>query len=236
MIDITENEVSPKAQKWIALASGVLGVIAGSLYYDTVTTTEFLFNPVWFLHSEDELGFHIPGLIHGLIALAMIIPLYVRKILAYRNMSTMSLLFLITNVYLFSAWIQLAMGVQGSFTNVIVNMSLMAAILLGWLGMRSIAGFCWVIVVILCAYNMINGAEMIAAWGIVFLLLSVISIWFQTKMPLDHFFSSMKTEFSSVSQSTLVESTRENIKYASSVVKDNIQAATIEKDDVNRSV
>lgn len=230
MIDIPENEISTKTQKWIALIAGILGFIAGSFYYDTLTTTEFWLDPVWFLHTGKELKFSLPGLIHGLLALAMLIPLYVRRIIAYRNMSVISLLLLVVNIYLFSAWIQLATGFQEDFSNSIVNMSLMAAILLGWLGMRSIAGFCWIIVVALCGYNMLKGSEMLAAWGILFLVLSVVSIWFQTKMPLDDFFSAMKSEFSSATHSNLAQSMRENMQIAASSATENLQAATLKLD------
>jgi hypothetical protein len=231
MIDIPENELSSKTQKWIALIAGVLGFIAGSFYYDTLTTSEFWLDPLWFLHDGDELKFSLPGLIHGLIALAMLIPLYVRRIIAYRNMSTISLLLLIVNIYLFSAWIQFATGFQGDFSNLVVNISLLAAILLGWLGMRSIAGFCWIIVVALCGYNMINGSEMLAAWGILFLVSSVVSIWFQTKMPLEDFFSAMKSEFSSATQGNLAHSVRENIQIAASSAAENLHAATLKLDE-----
>lgn len=227
MIDIPENEMPNTAQKWIALFAGILGSILGCFYYDTLTTIEFWVNPLWFLHIEDQLLFKLPGLLHALIALALIIPLYIRQIIAYRNLSIMSLLCLMVNIYLFSAWIQLATGFQGDFTNWVVNMSLLSAILLGWLGMKSIAGFSWIIVVAICSYNLINGSEMLSAWGVPFLILSIISIWFQTKMPLDAFFSSLKSEFSSVSQTNIAKSIKENIQVATSSAAEKMHSATL---------
>ncbi len=219
MIDISEKELSGKSQKWIALLFGILGFVTGSFYYDTVTTAEFWLNPVWFLHDEDKLIFSIPGLTHGIIAIALLAPLYIRKILKYRNISIISLLLLISNVYLFSTWTQFAMGFKESFANTFISMGLISAIMLSWLGMRSISGFCWLIVVLLCAYNMVSGAEMLAAWGIIFLICSTVSIWFQTKMPLDEYFAALKGEFVAASHSTLAESMRENIQSSTSDTK-----------------
>ena len=85
IVDIPENEISSKKQKWLALLFGIIGFATGNLYYDTLTTTEFWFNPLFFLHDEDKLRFAIPGLTHGIIALALLAPLYIRKILNYRN-------------------------------------------------------------------------------------------------------------------------------------------------------
>ena len=210
MVDIPENEISGKGQKWVALLSGIVGFVAGNFYYDTLTTAEFLFNPLWFLHNENKLIFSMPGLIHGIIAMALLAPLYIRRILRYRNISIISLLLFVSNVYLFSTWIQLAMGFKVSFTNTFVSMGLVAAIALSWLGMRSISGFCWMIVVFLCMYNMLSGSEMLASWGVFFLVCSVVSIWFQTKLPLDEYFSVLKGEFLAASNSQLSQSVREN--------------------------
>ena len=226
MIDISEKMLSGKSQKWIALLFGILGFVTGNFYHDTLTTTELWFNPVWFLHDEDKYLFSIPGLTHGVIAIAMLAPLYIRKILKYRNISIISLVLLVSNLYLFSTWVQVAMGFQKNFTNKIVTMGLISAIMLSWLGMRSISGFCWLIVVLLCVYNMVNGAEMLGAWGIIFLICSIVSIWFQTKMPLDEYFSALKGEFVTASHSTLAESMRENIQTSTSNAKNFAQKET----------
>lgn len=216
MIDLSDTEIPKEKQKLIALVTGVLAFIAGCLFYEKLTFTNMMLDPVWFLHDENGLVFKIPGLIHGVIATIILAPLYIRKIIAYRNISIISLILLITNVYLFSAWAQLATGFQDDFNNSVINMSLIAAILLGWLGMKSIAGFCWIIVVALGAYNMVDSSEMLAAWGVLFLVLSIVSMWFQTKMPLDSFFSSMKSEFISATDSELSHTVKNNIATATS--------------------
>jgi len=223
MIDIPEKELSGKSQKWIALIFGILGVVTGCFYHDTLTTTEFWFNPLWFLHDADKFIFSMPGLNHGIISIALLAPLYIRKILSYRNISIASLLLFISNVYLFSTWVQLAMGFRESTSNTFITVGLISAIMLSWLGMRSISGFCWIIVVFLCAYNMVNGSEMLAAWGIIFLIVSVVSIWFQTKMPLDEYFSALRGEFLAVSDSKLSKSIKENIQASASNSKSLIE-------------
>ncbi|MDN2655401.1 hypothetical protein OW493_02935 [Cobetia sp. 14N.309.X.WAT.E.A4] len=220
MIKLSESELSNNHQKLIALTSGILAFLLGCFYYDTLTTAELLFNPVFFLKLDNKLVFNIPGLIHGLIALGMLVPLYLRKIIAYRNMSIASILFFVINLYLFSAWIQLAVGVEGDFSNTIINIGLMSALLLGWLGIRAIAGYCWIIIVLLCGYNMLNSSEMLAAWGLLFLVLSVISVWFQTKMALDDFFLTMKSEFSNLHESNIAMSAKDSMQAgASEIIK-----------------
>jgi len=211
MIDLSDTEISKEKQRLIALVTGVLAFIAGCLFYDKLTFTNMMFDPFWFLHDEDRLVFKIPGLIHGIIGIIILTPLYIRKIIAYRNLSVISLLLLSNNIYLFAAWAQLATGFQDDFNNAVINMSLIAAILLGWLGMKSIAGFCWIIVVALGAYNMADSSEMLAAWGVSFLVLSIISMWFQTRMPLDSFFSSMKSDFISATDSEFAHAVKDNI-------------------------
>lgn len=218
MPSFPEKELSNEHQKLIALGAGVLAFLLGCFYYDQLTTAEILFNPLFFLNAQDELVFNVPGLIHGLIALGMLIPLYVRRIIAYRNMSIATILLFMVNLYLFSAWIQLAIGVQGDFSNTIVNFGLMFALLLGWLGIRSLAGYCWIIVVLLCGYNMLNSSEMLAAWGILFLALSIISVWLQTKMALDDFFMSMKSEFSNLNDASITQAARNSMQAGASEI------------------
>lgn len=214
MIDISEKELSSKTQKWIALICGIIAVIFGNFFSEAVTTTELLFNPVWFLPKAPR--FLLPNLIHFLISIAMLTPLYIRQILKYRNISLISILFLISNLYLFATWVQVAMGFTGSFTNIIISMGLIIAIILSWVGMRSIAGFSWIILIILCAYNIINNAERLAHWGGLFLIFSIISIWIQTKMPLDEFFSVFKNEFMLNENSEFRQSVKEDIKSSTS--------------------
>ena len=212
VIDFSEKEFSQKAQKWFAFILGLIAIASGLFYYETLTWTERLFNPLWFLHDEDRLIFSLPGLTHGIVALFLLAPLYIRKMLKYRNVSPVSVVFLVTNVFLFASWAQLAMGFKEGFSNTIVTMGILAAILLSWLGIRAVSGFCWLIVVFLCGYNMVNGAEMLSHWGIVFLVCSIISIWLQTKVPLDAFFSMLKNDFAADSIGPYAESIKDDIR------------------------
>lgn len=82
-----------------------------------------------------------PDLINGLIALALVAPLYMRGLLKWKP-SLYSIISFCLILLVFASFVTMALG--GS-KNDFVRAALMSAVVLSWLGIRSVAGLAWLL-------------------------------------------------------------------------------------------
>lgn len=82
-----------------------------------------------------------PDLINGLIALALVAPLYMRGLLKWKP-SLYSIISFVLILLVFASFVTMALG---SDDNQYVRGALISAVVLSWLGMRSVAGLAWLL-------------------------------------------------------------------------------------------
>jgi len=217
---INEDELCRKKKQILGLVCCLLALICGCIWYLPghekvgkivfILSWPFIKNVPFPARTE----FVFPGLMNGLWGLFFTTPIYLRRFIPFRNLSIYSCLSFSLNWLLFAVLAQLILGKSGVPSNSIMHILLMAGMLLSWLGMRSVAGFSWIGVVILGVFNLIRADIHLQWWGFFFLLFAVFSLLFQTEVsPLD-FLSGFIEDFKGKSHSQAAE-----------VIKDSISAA-----------
>ena len=123
----------------------------------------------WLPHSETYFWYwqaqvsFTPDFVSGALALAVIAPLYARRIIPYPHHSVNGILFFIVNLSLTATFIQVALGKGTGLTTAPAIAIIVAAIALSWLGMRAAAGLAWLG---LLAFSVISTVFSNIGWGI----------------------------------------------------------------------
>jgi hypothetical protein len=104
-----------------------------------------------------------PDFLSGVLALAIITPLYARRIVPYPGHSVNSVLFLVVNLALTATFIQIILG-KGTLAGTVPALTVIScAIVLSWLGMRTVAGLAWLALLV---FGVINAVLTNDAWGL----------------------------------------------------------------------
>lgn len=148
-----EQEFSPTTAKLLSL---VLLACAASITLMSFDTKRFFFLPAKLSIT--------PSFLSGAVAVALLLPLYARGILRWsKSAYGLIILFLLWTV--FAAIIQ--MGIQGKID--ISEYLIAAAVVLSWLGMRSVAGVAWILAFAACILSIVKANTAMGGWGFVFL-------------------------------------------------------------------
>jgi hypothetical protein len=84
-----------------------------------------------------------PDLVNGLIALALVAPLYMRGILKWKT-SIYSIISFSLILLVFASLVTMALG-GGGTKDSFIRGALLSAVVLSWLGIRSVAGIAWLL-------------------------------------------------------------------------------------------
>lgn len=147
--DITEdNELQSGALRLLSLAFLIIAAALSLLEYTkpvTGWTWEWVPSYVWpwrHEHKVQHVNFR-PDFINGLIALALVAPLYMRGLLKWKP-SLYSIISFSLILLVFASFVTMALG-GGGTNNGFIRGSLLTAVVLSWLGIRSVAGISWLI-------------------------------------------------------------------------------------------
>jgi hypothetical protein len=123
----------------------------------------------WLPHHQDYFGLwntsvsFTPDFLSGILAIAIVTPLYARRIIPYPHHSINGILFLVVNLALTATFIQIILGKggpAGTFPSVAV---IACAIALSWFGMRAAASVAWLV---LLGYSVITSLYANYTWGL----------------------------------------------------------------------
>lgn len=159
---IDESEINKKTSQ---LLSMFFLLVSGLMSFFEYTQTRIL----WDYHLS-----FAPGFISTIIAIGLITPLYLRGILHWTK-SVYSILSFILILMVFASFIELALG--GSKAPGIITISiLLMAITLSWLGIRGVAGICWILVLIVAIYSAILNNLAMGFYGFIYIATGFLGI------------------------------------------------------------
>lgn len=211
----SENEISSHNRRLLSLCFTIAAIVLGYLRYNRGSWEDLFQIMIWPISIEPkDLAFQTPGFVHALLGLLLCAPLYIRNILPFNLRSPYHYLTLGLNVWFFAVIAQLVLGLQFSFSHNLTNTIIIAALLLTWLGIRSVAGFAWIFIFGVAAYNLLKADARLSDFGIWFLLCGFFSLLFQSDLTPREMFGTFKEEFRGISRSPRLDSLRRSMKPA----------------------
>lgn len=135
-----------------------------------------------------------PNMLGGIVALAMLLPLYARGILIWRK-TLYKLIVFVLLVCVFASIANIALNGKSTIASQLV----VAAIALSWLGMRSVAGLAWVLVFVAAAYNLVTVSQAMGFAGLIFVISAFLGLVFHADIAPDRLIREMLDEYSAKS-------------------------------------
>lgn len=164
--------------------------LAGSISFMSFTSVGWV--------SKTTYSFY-PDITSGLIGSLFVAPLYFRNILqwskSFYGIFSFALILLV-----FSAYVSLAKGgnTHGSFFGIdIITLLLSVSIVLSWLGMRGIAGICWIMLLATGLYSLSCSNHDLGFWGFLYILFSFLGLILHTGLNPGSLLVELKAEYSS---------------------------------------
>ncbi|MEM9273017.1 MAG: hypothetical protein AAGA80_08655 [Cyanobacteria bacterium P01_F01_bin.143] len=108
-----------------------------------------------------------PGFVSSLLAILLTSPLYMRGILKW-NKSVYTIISFILIMLVFASFIELAMGGNGKDS--IITALLAASIVLSWLGIKEVAGICWILVIAAALISTIVNNLILGFYGFIYIV------------------------------------------------------------------
>lgn len=164
---VNETELSPENQRLLSL---IFLAIAGVMSFQEYVHVRWL----W----DYRLTFK-PGLISTSLAIAMLAPLYLRGILRW-NRSIYTTVFFILVLLVFASFVELALGgnQRGQFTTAAIGV----AVVLSWLGIKQVAGCCWILALATGLYSAISNNQAMGFYGYIYMLCAFLGLAFHAKL------------------------------------------------------
>lgn len=116
----------------------------------------------WWGWQSSQVSF-TPDFVSGSLSLAIIAPLYARRIIPYPHHSLNGVLFFLVNLSLTATFIQIALGKGSGFTTFPAIAVVMVAVALSWLGMRPAAALAWLALLV---FSVVSTLLSNYAWGL----------------------------------------------------------------------
>jgi hypothetical protein len=149
-----------------------------------------------------------PDHVTTILALFLVSPLYVRNILKW-NKSFYSIISAFLILFVFSSFIQLALGGRG-FYNKTMLYGMLLCFILSWLGMRAISGMCWLIIIFFGVYSFIETGVALGFYGFIYITLGFMGLVLHTDLNPGALFKELKSEFRGTTES-IVTVAKENV-------------------------
>lgn len=147
--DIAEdNELQSGTLLLLSLLFLLIAAVLSLLEYTkpvTDWTWDWVPSYVWPCRQDQKVQ-HVnfrPDFINGLIALTLVAPLYMRGLLKWKP-SLYSIISFSLILLVFASFVTMALG-GGGTNNGFIRGSLLTAVVLSWLGIRSVAGISWLL-------------------------------------------------------------------------------------------
>jgi len=118
-----------------------------------------------------------PDLISGVIAISMLLPLYARGILIWRKTIYKLIVFLLL-LSVFASMSKVAIYQNSSVTGYLIA----AAVMLSWLGLRSVAGFGWILIFAAAILNAFATSDAMGVYGFIFIVTAFLGLVFHADL------------------------------------------------------
>jgi len=168
---------------WQRLLSLIFLCVAGYMCSLSYIAKDWIF--------DDELTFY-PRFLSAIIGISLIAPLYFRKILKW-NKSIYSIISFMLILLLFSSFVELAMGGNEKSNWMYAMISI--AVILSWLGIRGIAGICWIIVAIAAVVCVILNNYILGFNGFIYICSGFLGLLLHTGLNPGELVKSIKDEY-----------------------------------------
>lgn len=189
-------------------------IIAGSMSFGEYTKIRKI---LW----DVELTFR-PDLISTILALFFVSPLYLRNILKWTK-STYGIVSSILILFVFSSFITLAMGGNG-WKGEVIQYGILLCLVLSWLGMRAIAGMCWMALITLGVSSFIINNMTMGVYGFIYICFGFLGLVLHTNLNPGALFIEIKSEFKGFSE-PVVSYAKEDMKVAGDAIKQYAKTA-----------
>lgn len=227
---VSEKEISHSWKKGLGLICTILAIIFGCLWYvkDGWGTFFTVMNWPWGGNWADRmfsnnLKFMFPqGLTNPLLGLLMCFPLYLRGFISFKAISFYTYLSFVLNFLLCTVIVQIIFGANETFTHNTMSTFFIVSLTISWLGMRTIAGFGWLIVFVLAVLHIIGADYHLKQFGFFFILFTFSSLLFQSEFTPKNLFGKIISEFRGLKDENLSfvkEAMSEAIKTAGEGIK-----------------
>jgi len=177
-----DKELSDRDSNLISILFLLISVM---LTFVTYEHEGFLFN------SKTQIT---PDIISGVMSIALLSPMYLRNIFIWkRSLYHILSAFLIFSI--FASFFKLAM-ISQSFFESFHTFILLLAIILTWIGLRAIAGFAWILVLLIALYSIVENNINMGYFGFLYIIFGFLGILLHSKLNPGEFFKEFKSDFS----------------------------------------
>ena len=195
---INDEPLTSSTKKLLSIALLIVAVVFSlKTYYGT---TLFIFT------TEVRIA---PDLMSGVIAICMLLPLYARGILVWRKTIYKLIVFLLL-LSVFASITKVATHQSGALTSYLIG----AAVILSWLGLRSVAGFGWILVFAAAVINAVSASEAMGVYGFIFIVTAFLGLVFHADLAPNKLVTEILKEY------------RQQTDKVTNKVKEDIAAAT----------
>jgi hypothetical protein len=181
---VDDNEISKEWQRFASLALLLLAFLIAMLPYDRTN----LFG----IHRPFNFR---PEFLSGTLAIMLIAPLYLRGLLKW-NRSIFSTISFVLILGVFASFLELAVFGAKSMLGSINAYLVLIALALSWLGMRSVAGISWMLVLVAGVYNILNSSLNLGFPGFIYISAAFTGLCFHSGLNPGEFISAIKNEYS----------------------------------------
>ncbi len=135
-----------------------------------------------------------PDFASGIVGLFLIAPLYMRGIFKWNN-SIYSIISFVLILTVFSSFINILIGDKGLGQEVRVGV-LVAAFALSWLGLRAIAGFAWIIVLVAAIFSLSKVNVSLGFYGYIYVCAGALGLILHSGLNPGELMYVLKNEYS----------------------------------------
>jgi len=166
-----EVELSVRSKKGLSIVFILIALILAWIPKDIKV--------FWIIPWEVD-GF-LPNLLTGILGLMIVLPLYVRNIFRWKTTSLFTILAFLLNVALSSTFAKIILG-GGEFEFTLITTSLVAAVIITWLGMRPIVPLAWASVFGIGAIALVKTSYIMGLSGFLFIAFGFLGVLLHSEL------------------------------------------------------
>ena len=140
---------------------------------------------------DSHLSFQ-PGFVSSVFAILLTSPLYMRGILKW-NKSAYTIISFVLIMLVFASFIELAMG--GNGRNSVITALLATSVVLSWLGIKEVAGICWILVIAAALTSTIVNNITLGFYGFIYIVSGCLELVLHSGLNPGQLFQGIKNEY-----------------------------------------
>lgn len=175
----------------LRLLSLIFLLLSGSMSFFRYTHHRWL----W----DSHLSFQ-PGFVSSVFAILLASPLYMRGILKW-NKSAYTIISFVLIMLVFASFIELAMGGNGRSSA--ITALLAASVMLSWLGIKEVAGICWILVIAAALLSTVINNITLGFYGFIYMVSGCLGLVLHSGLNPGQLFQGIKNEYLLASDDTL---------------------------------